>query len=628
MKQLRYFICTTCRLLSGQNKVRQLHPFVKDWPHPTGFRSFSTTPEKWVWNQKRTHSCAELNASHVGQKVILCGWAEPVRKLSSDFLFIPLRDRNGVTQLVIRDRSKEELLKKANELTPESIICATGSVVKRPVEGQRLDLSTGEIEVEIEKLQILNKADHLPYRVFKDSIPNEDIRLQYRFLDLRRPSLQKNIRLRSEAVHLIRSYLHDLKFLEIETPTLFKSTPEGAREFLVPTRKSGRFYALPQSPQQYKQLLMSAGMDRYFQLAKCFRDEDLRADRQPEFTQVDMELSFTSVEEIRSIIEGLIKQLYLTILNQNIGYSEGFPVMTYNEAMNRYGSDKPDLRYGLEINDITAFLEGVSAETSFEVLVIPGGSLHFSNSSMKRIEKIGKDEIHKRSKRGSSNFNQDITVVKVPPGDFSEWLPRLSIFQGLTFKDDCPFNLYVQSGDIIIIGRRQRQHTGGSTVMGNIRTHIANQLKQNGTLHFAKEPKLVWIDTFPLFTPSNAEEDLPEHVLGQGKSTSVSQSWISTHHPFTAPFEDDYELLKLDPGSARGLHYDLVLNGCEVAGGSIRIHQADLQMFVFESILKMSPDQISRFKHLIDALRFGCPPHGGIAIGNIVSPLPSRFSTG
>ncbi|KAF9350870.1 hypothetical protein BGX26_011009 [Mortierella sp. AD094] len=396
-------------------------------------------------------------------------------------------------------------------------------------------MTTGDVEIELAKVRVLNKTHKsLPFLPSNQSLVSEEVRLKHRCLDLRRATLQKNLRQRSLAAWVIRDYLLQQDFVEVETPMLFKSTPEGAREFVVPTRSSGSFYALPQSPQQYKQLLMASGIDRYFQIAKCFRDEDLRADRQPEFTQVDLEVSFGSASDIQTIVEGLVRSVWQKTLNVDpFEKSAFFPRMNYQVAMSKYGSDKPDTRFGLEIQHVA-----------------------------------------------------DIT------GD--------SILEGIVLKGD----MKLPGSDLKRIA--QLENKGGQTTLGKVRLELANTLQSKGLLEIPNtQYNFLWVEGFPLFSPA---EDAPTTETGSRRLTA-------THHPFTAPVAEDLHLLTSSPEKVRGQHYDLVLNGVEIGGGSIRIHSPKLQSFIFERILQMTPEETGRFSHLIDALSFGCPPHGGLALG-------------
>ncbi|KAF9573927.1 aspartyl-tRNA synthetase 2, mitochondrial [Mortierella alpina] len=488
----------------------------------------------------RTHKCGELGRANVGESVVLTGWAQNIRKFSDTFMFLPLRDHSGTVQLVLKgSQDNEHARRTLQDLTAESVVCIEGRVVARDQATINPKMATGDIEVEISSIQILNKTHKsLPFQPSSQALANEEVRLKHRCLDLRRDVLQKNLRSRSLAAWTIRDYLINNDFVEVETPLLFKSTPEGAREFVVPTRNSGAFYALPQSPQQYKQLLMASGVDRYFQIAKCFRDEDLRADRQPEFTQ--------------------------------------------------YGSDKPDTRFGLEIKHVA----NLTGEHILEAIVLKS-DLGLSNSELKKLANLG---------------TKTLPVVKISDKNASSWLSKLpyaSEIQGQADVDSVNRNLDLQLGDTLILNSRPAFLSGGQTIMGKIRLDLASALQSKGKMELPSSLyNFLWVEGFPLFSPpENASVD------------STSNRLAATHHPFTAPVAEDLHLLHQQPEKVRGQHYDLVLNGVEIGGGSIRIHSPKLQTFVFEQVLKMSPLESSRFSHLIDALSFGCPPHGGLALG-------------
>ncbi|KAF9994825.1 hypothetical protein BGZ79_000382 [Entomortierella chlamydospora] len=522
---------------------------------------------------KRTHKCGDLNKTNVGERVVLTGWAQGIRKFSDELIFLPLRDHSGTVQLVLKGSGQDdEITRKCLEdLTVESVICIEGNVVARDKGAVNPRMSTGDIEIELAKVRVLNKTHKsLPFLPSNQSLASEEVRLKHRCLDLRRPTLQKNLRQRSLAAWVVRDYLLQQDFVEVETPMLFKSTPEGAREFVVPTRSSGSFYALPQSPQQYKQLLMASGVDRYFQIAKCFRDEDLRADRQPEFTQIDLEVSFGSARDIQTIVEGLVRSVWQKTLNVDpLEKMASFPRMNYQVAMSKYGSDKPDTRFGLEIRHVA----DITGNSILEGIVLKGG-MKLPGSDLKRIAQLE---------------NKALPVINGP-----------------IEQSKVNSTLGVQVGDTIILNTRPEFLSGGQTVLGKVRLELANTLQSKGLLEIPNtQYNFLWVEGFPLFSPA---EDTPAAETGSGRLTA-------THHPFTAPVAEDLHLLTSSPEKVRGQHYDLVLNGVEIGGGSIRIHSPKLQSFIFEHILQMSPEETSRFSHLIDALSFGCPPHGGLALG-------------
>ncbi|KAG0268488.1 hypothetical protein DFQ27_006553 [Actinomortierella ambigua] len=541
---------------------------------------------------KRTHRCGELNKASVGQKVVLCGWSQNVRKFSDNLIFMPIRDASGSTQLVLKDEDGKlaQIRAKLLDLSPESVICVEGVVVARSTKTINSKMATGEIEVDITKLHVLNKTHAtLPFLPGNQEKTNEELRLKYRVLDLRRQDLQDNLRRRSYAAWVVRDYLIGQGFVEVETPMLFKSTPEGAREFVVPTREKGDFYALPQSPQQYKQLLMASGVDRYFQLAKCFRDEDLRADRQPEFTQIDMEMSFGSAKDVQNVVEGLVTTVWKKVLD--ISFADPFPHMDYQTAMSKYGSDKPDTRFGLEIKQIGA----LKGDETLEAIVLPN-ELGLSGSEMKKLAK---------------NEASMTTIVKLNEDNIAVWLDKMGYNAALESPaDQIIVNtlLDVRVGDALVISKRPSFLSGGQTNMGRVRLALADFLKSKGAIKIPKDQfNFLWVEGFPLFSPDEpGESDI---------SKAGTRKFSATHHPFTAPVAEDLDFLATAPEKVRGQHYDLVLNGVEIGGGSIRVHSPKLQMYIFQEVLKMTPLECSRFSHLIDGLSFGCPPHGGLAIG-------------
>ncbi|KAF9436376.1 aspartyl-tRNA synthetase 2, mitochondrial [Entomortierella beljakovae] len=545
---------------------------------------------------KRTHKCGKLSKSNLGERVVLCGWAQNIRKFSDELIFLPLRDHSGTIQLVLKGQDKDVQRSILQGLTVESVISVEGYVKARGQGTINPNMATGEIEIEIDSLSLLNKTHKslpfLPSNQTLVSIPgkaSEEIRLKNRCLDLRRPTLQKNLRQRSQAAWAIRDYLLNNDFVEVETPVLFKSTPEGAREFVVPTRNAGLFYALPQSPQQYKQLLMSSGIDRYFQIAKCFRDEDLRADRQPEFTQVDLEVSFGSAEDIQSLVEGLVRSVWHKIKGVELFEGKAFPRMNYQVAMSKYGSDKPDTRFGLEIQK----LSDINGDKILEGIVLKSHT-KLSGSELKRITHLE---------------NEVLPVVKVSEKNIDSWLHKLPYtqeFKGDVDQSETNRLLGIEVGDVVILNTRPEFLSGGQTILGRIRLDLANTLQSKGLMEIpSTQYNFLWVEGFPLFSPP---EDTPI-------TDKNNKRLMATHHPFTAPVAEDLHLLTKSPEKVRGQHYDLVLNGVEIGGGSIRIHSPKLQSFVFEHILEMSTEERSRFTHLIDALSFGCPPHGGLALG-------------
>ncbi|KAF0452398.1 Aspartyl-tRNA synthetase [Gigaspora margarita] len=553
----------------------------------------------------RTHTCGELRLHNVGERVVLCGWVQKLRTISADLYFLPLRDSYGTTQLVYRSSSdpekshllKDELLK----LSPESVICIEGIVAKRPVETINKHSMTGEIEIELDKLYWLNPANKLPFAPHEKNIPNEETRMRYRCVDLRRDSLQSNLRKRSLASWTIKDFLVKEGFVEVETPALFKSTPEGAREFIVPTRTKNLFFTLSQSPQQYKQLLMVGGIDKYFQFARCFRDEDLRSDRQPEFTQIDLEMSFASINNIMSLTEGLVNKVWKQVLGVDLNDNLSFPRISYEDAMNKYGSDKPDTRYDLEIKDISKFVPGMSelSEHIIECLIIKNGRI-LTGSEIKFLKTLNHG-FELPAERIISDSRPEF--IKITPDNINSWLLESIITRYAShisqMQEAATNELGVEVGDLMIINKRRRITEGNWTLLGRLRSHVAGILESKGVLKIpSSKYNFLWIESFPLFTRDRENNKL-----------------VSTHHPFTAPVLDDLKLLLTEPEKVRGQHYDLVVNGVEIGGGSVRIHSPLLQKIILDDILKMSRAKKSEFDHLINALGYGCPPHGGIALG-------------
>ncbi|CAO3693630.1 unnamed protein product [Umbelopsis ramanniana] len=549
---------------------------------------------------ERTHNCGALNKTENGKSVILCGWVPAVRSISNDLLFIPLRDSYGTTQLVFRSEActnteaANALRSKISSLTPESVVCIQGVVRERPEGMRNKNLASGDIEVELKEVMCLNTAStNLPFLPGKKKLPKEEVRMKHRYLDLRRPELQKNIRIRSQVASIIRNYLSENQFVEVETPVLFKSTPEGAREYVVPTRNHGQFYALPQSPQQHKQMLMAAGVDRYYQIARCFRDEDLRADRQPEFTQIDLEMSFIKANDIQNIIEGMVTKIWNKILNIQLDKSK-FPHMTYQQAMSKFGSDKPDVRFGMHIHDISNHLPSASEDGVLECMVVKNGA----NLKTAEIRSVAQEY---ESQNGDlSNLNS----VKINENNIGSWMEKCSLLKrssnAATVQSSLNNELEIEQGDLVYIHKRSKYLYGGNTPLGKVRLQMSKLLQDASLLNIEpSDYKFLWVESFPLFTPDEAG----------------LRTWQATHHPFTAPFPEDLALLESDPSKVRGQHYDLVLNGMEIGGGSIRIHYPEMQRFIFDKVLELQPHEYQRFDHLLEALAGGCPPHGGIALG-------------
>lgn len=543
---------------------------------------------------KRTQHCNELRPAHAGQTVTLAGWVHSRRDLGG-VLFIDLRDREGRTQTVFDPADlPKEVFDVATHLHNESVIQITGKVRLRPTGTENTKIPTGQVEVLVKELVVLNHAAPLPFQIDDPeaaSKVNEEARLQYRYLDLRRPEMTRNLRLRSKVAIATRSYMDEQGFLEVETPTLFKSTPEGAREFLVPNRREpGTFYALPQSPQQFKQILMVSGVERYFQLARCYRDEDLRADRQPEFTQVDIEMSFIDREDIYALIESLLKRVWKTALNIDI--PTPFKRISFEEALNRWGIDKPDTRFGMELVDFTEEFKG-SKFGVFGKCVEGGGVVKAINA--RGLAGATQGQIETMTETAKGFGAKGLAYIKVENG---EWKSPIVKFFSDAEKQALTTKLQIQEGDLILFAADQ--WLNACEILGKIRLYCAEVLKGQGKLTIDPQQfNFMWVIEFPL--------------LGFDREQN---RWYSSHHPFTAPVAEDIPLLKTDPKKVRGQHYDIVVNGVELGGGSIRIHQPDVQKTVFEDILQIPPEETKlRFGYMLEAFKYGAPPHGGIALG-------------
>jgi len=537
-----------------------------------------------------TIHCNKIRASHDGQTVRLQGWIDTVRD-HGGILFIDLRDREGLTQIVF-DPANETLAKEFTNLKPESVIAVSGKVLKRSDETINKDLDTGEVEVHAVEVTIHNVSETPPFPMDETAEKvNEDLRLTHRYLDLRRPSNLNVLRLRHRAAQSARSYFDENGFLEVETPMLFKSTPEGAREFLVPSRlNAGDFYALPQSPQQYKQMLMVAGVERYYQLAKCFRDEDLRADRQPEFTQIDIEVSFVDREGMYSLMEGLMKRIWKDVLDIEI--PTPFPRMSFHDAMNEYGVDKPDTRFELKIQDFSETFK-TSDFKVFSGTVANGGVVKAFNA--KGLANITQGELKALEESAKALGAKGLAFIKSENG---EWKSPILKFFSEEEKAALKKELEVEEGDIVFFAAAEWERA--CAILGRVRLEAAQLLVKRGTLTIPDDAyNFLWVIEFPLM--------LFDEEKGE---------FASAHHPFTSPVPEDINLLDSDPKAVRGQHYDMVLNGVELGGGSIRIHQTGLQEKVFKDVLKIPADIVeSRFGYMLKAFKYGAPPHGGIAFG-------------
>jgi len=534
----------------------------------------------------RTHSCGEITESNLEQTVSLCGWVSQ-RRVFSGLIFILLRDRTGIIQVVVQPDNKE-VFAQAEKIRNEYVVQINGTVSKRPGGMSNKEMNTGNVEVLASEIIILNKSQALPVSLELMETAKEDTRLKYRYLDLRRPSVYKKFEIRSKMLHIIRNFFNNLKFIEVETPILTKATPEGARDYIVPSRiQKGSYYALPQSPQLFKQLLMMSGFEKYYQIARCFRDEDLRANRQPEFTQLDIEMSFINEEDIYSLIEKLICELFNSILGVKL--TAPFNRMSYKHALENYGTDKPDLRYDLKLKNISEIVKDsefnvfnrIKVESDYRVLAIcvPGGC----ELSRKKIDGYI-DYLVKKKANGLTYIkviNIDNKEIKSPILKFLSEGEIASILETVDAK----------SGDLIFISGGINSHI--TKLMGNLRQKLATDLD-----FITDSWEILWIYDWPLF-----ERNIEDHKIEP------------LHHPFTSPQISDRELIKKDPTGIKARAYDMVINGFEVGGGSIRIHDYDFQKFIFEMIGLSEDDINEKFGFFIEALKYGCPPHGGIAFG-------------
>ena len=534
--------------------------------------------------KKRTHTCGQPRASDIGKKVTLNGWVDTRRDLGG-VIFIDLRDRYGKTQVVFAPQHDTKVHERAKELRNEYVISVTGKVEKRPAGTENRNLATGEIDVLADELSILNKADPLPFPTDEEVDASEELRLKFRYLDLRRPSVQRNFLIRHHMYQVVRAYFDENGFIEVETPFLMKSTPEGARDYLVPSRiHRGKFYALPQSPQTYKQILMVAGFDRYFQIVKCFRDEDLRADRQPEFTQIDVEMSFADEQEVLEISEGLMQTLLKKILNREI--TGPFPRLKYREAMESYGSDKPDLRFGLKLSSISELVSRSPFKVFSEVVAKGGVVAGFSAPGCASYTRNQLDMLVDFVKSLGAG---GLVYVKVTSSGLESPVEK---FAGKQTLESIRKKMGSTEGDLILLVSDEWEKA--YTILGKLRLEMARQLKLVDESKFS----FAWIVEFPLFQ-FNVDERRLESV----------------HHPFTAPLPEDADLLDESPTKVRARAYDLVLNGNEIAGGSVRIHQPDVQARVFKLLGISEKEAKEKFGFLVSAFRYGAPPHGGIAFG-------------
>ena len=528
----------------------------------------------------RTHNCGELNISNVNQSVTLSGWVQTSRDFGG-LSFIDLRDRYGLTQLAFNETADSKIITEARLLNRESVIQVKGTVVER--EKKNPDLKTGDIEIMVSSISILSNSKIPPFTIEENTDGGEELRMKYRYLDLRRKSVRDKLLLRDQISILVRAYLSSNNFLDVETPFLIKSTPEGARDFIVPSRVNpGQFYALPQSPQTFKQLLMVGGLDRYYQIVRCFRDEDLRADRQPEFTQIDCEMSFVEQEDVLTVFEGLLKHIIQEIHSIKI---DEIPRITYDTAIKKYGNDKPDIRFDMtfvEMNDITkGFNFGLFDNSELVAGIKVKGCAHYSRKQI--------DELTNFVKKPQLGMSGLIWVKYDENGTFSSSVKK---FFNDTQLEEWGKKFDARKGDLILILAGEKQKT--RKALSDLRMHLAETLGLRNPKEFAP----LWVVDFPLL---DWDED--------------EKRWVAKHHPFTSPKSEDIDLMSSNPGAMRANAYDLVLNGNEIGGGSIRIHEKKLQTEIFKLLGFSKEDAKNQFGFLMDAFEFGAPPHGGIALG-------------
>jgi len=529
----------------------------------------------------RTNTCGELRLNDEGKKISLCGWVQKSRDLGG-MTFVDLRDRYGITQLVFDMETNRELCEKARKLGREFVIQAKGKVKERTNKNPKIP--TGEIEIDVDELNILNRSEIPPFTIEEETDGGEELRMKYRYLDLRRNSVKNNIILRHKVANEVRRYMDSIGFIEVETPVLIKSTPEGARDFVVPSRmQPGTFYALPQSPQTLKQLLMVAGFDRYFQIVKCFRDEDLRADRQPEFSQIDCEMSFVERDDILDTFEGLAKYLFEKI--RGVELNEPFPRMPYSEALENYGTDKPDLRFGMKITDITEIVKGhglviFDGSEYTGAISVPGCSEYSRKQTDELTEFVRKPQIGAKGlaylKYGNDGSLKSSADKFYSVGELKKWTEKVK----------------AEPGDLILIISGERRKT--LTALSELRLEMAERLNLRTKVKYVP----LWVVDFPL--------------LEWDDETS---RYYAMHHPFTSPKIEDIGLLESDPGKVRASAYDLVINGVEIGGGSVRIHDSEIQKQMFRVLGLSDKEAGDQFGFLLDAFKYGAPPHGGIAFG-------------
>ncbi len=532
---------------------------------------------------KRTDYCGNFRAADIGKEITVFGWVQRARNLGG-LIFIDLRDRTGILQLAFDENTDKDVFEKAASARSEYVLAAVGTVRERSAKSDKLP--TGDIELFVTQLRILSKSETTPFEIVPNCQTAETTRLKYRYLDLRRPDLQSNILFRNKVAKITRDYFYENGFIEIETPILMKSTPEGARDFLVPSRlHNGEFYALPQSPQLYKQLSMVAGFDRYMQIARCFRDEDLRADRQPEFTQIDLEMSFVDVDDVLELIEGFMKKLFKEALDVDI--VTPLPRLKYKDALERYGSDKPDTRFAMELFDLTDTVKDCGFSV-FESTVADGGTVR-AFTAKNAVHELTRKEIDKLTEHAKGIGAKGLAWVRITDDGVSSSFGKFITEEKM---NEILAKAGAEKGDVILIVADKRK-TLALTTLGTLRNEVAKRL------NIIKDGyNLLWIVEFPFFDWDDE-----------------AQTWVAMHHPFTAPLDECLPYLESDKGAVRAKAYDLVLNGIELSSGSIRITNPELQSKIFELLGLSDEEAHQKFGYLLDAFRFGPPPHGGMGIG-------------
>lgn len=532
----------------------------------------------------RTHTCGGLGIKDIGASVSVCGWVHSSRD-HGGLLFLDIRDFSGVIQAVFNPEENKNLHEKARELTNESVVLVKGIIKKRPAGTENKKIPTGEIEITANGLEVLSTSEAVPFEIEDNIKVSEEVRLKYRFLDLRRPCMQRNLRIRHKLYSISREFLSQQGFIEVETPILTKSTPEGARDYLVPSRfNPGSFYALPQSPQLFKQILMVSGLDRYFQIARCFRDEDLRKDRQPEFTQLDVEMSFISEEDLYALMEGLIAEIFSKILNVKL--KTPFPRLRYEDSMRRFGSDKPDMRFGMEFADVTDLLKNTGYKI-FKNVIGEGGKI-FALCA-KAGAKLSIKETDELIAFAKENGAKGLSYFRVKSGSLSSPVDKFFKKEEL---DAISKETGAKDGDLIVLIADKKD--AALVALGAVRLYLIEKLG----LEPVEKYSILWVTEFPLF-----------------KYNEEEKRWDSEHHPFTSPHPDDISLLDKDLRKVRARAYDIVINGMELGSGSIRIHERKLQEKIFKIIGISEEDAKLRFSFLLEAFKYGAPPHGGVAFG-------------